>query len=181
MESSKQENLTHNKKFESIDSLITRHPDLSKNKDQSILFILVRHRGCTFCRESLDRLQKQVQKIKAQNLFPVVVHMGDQISSELMQEEFNLKDVLFIPDEKKLFYKALSARRGSLSEVLGVNVLTKGVFSGALFKYGIGRLEGDGFQLGGVYLYKKNQTQVLHRPQNAADVENWDLIFSKIV
>ncbi len=165
---------------QSIIELIKNHPKLSTHQEKSLLFILVRHRGCTFCRESLSRLTLQLNNIIAKGLLPVVVHMGDDLSSELMQKEFQLKEVLFISDPQKKFYKALSARRGSFNEVLGLDVLKKGIFSGALFKYGIGPLEGDGFQLGGIYLVQNNKTTVLHRPVNAADTENWDQILLKV-
>lgn len=137
------------------------------------LFILVRHRGCTFCRESLTNLAKHLLKIQEKGLSPVIVHMGDEISSELMMKEFGLEGVSIIADPDRALYKFFGARRGSFQEVLGPDVLKKGVMSGALFKYGIGKIEGDSFQLGGVYLIKNQQIHLLHRPKNAADVENW--------
>ncbi len=137
------------------------------------LFILVRHRGCTFCRESLTNLAKHLLKIQEKGLSPVIVHMGDEISSELMSKEFGLEGVSFIGDPDRTLYKFFGARRGHFREVLGPDVLKKGVMSGALFKYGIGKIEGDSFQLGGVYLIKNQQIHLLHSPKNASDVENW--------
>ena len=144
------------------------------------LFILVRHRGCTFCRESLTNLAKNLEKIQAKGLTPVVVHMGDEISSDLMAKEFGLEDVSIVADPDRSLYKFFGARRGRFQEVLGPEVLKKGVMSGALFKYGIGKLEGDGFQLGGVYLIKNQQIHLLHRPENAADVENWSQLLRNL-
>ena len=144
------------------------------------LFILVRHRGCTFCRESLTNLAKYLAKIQEKSLSPVIVHMGDEISSELILKEFGLEGVSIVADPDRALYTFFGARRGGFQEVLGPEVLKKGVMSGALFKYGIGKIEGDSFQLGAVYLIKNQQIHLLHRPENAADVENWPILLRKL-
>lgn len=144
------------------------------------LFVLVRHRGCTFCREALSELSTALPEIKKKNLEVTVVHMGGDESSAKLAEEFNLPEVQFISDSKREYYRVLGARRGSLKEVLGPRVWKRGLIDGALKKFGIGGLEGDGFQLGGVFLVKNGECQHLHDPCDAADVEKWDQLLSRI-
>lgn len=111
---------------------------------------------------------------------PIVVHMGSELSSKTMASDYELGDVKFVSDPERELYKEFGARKGSFVEVLGPKVVKRGVMSGAVMKYGIGKLEGDGFQLGGVYLFYEDQITCLHRPENAADVENWDQILEKL-
>jgi hypothetical protein len=144
------------------------------------LFLLVRHRGCTFCRESLDGLSKFRKQIEDKGLRPVVVHMGDSLSGELMAEEFALQGIPFISDPERALYQVLGARRGSLFEVLGPQVVKNALAKGSLLKYGIGKLEGDGFQLGGLYLIQASGVRCLHRPQDASDVEPWQEILQQL-
>ena len=105
--------------------------------------------------------------------------MGPPESSELMKKEYSLDEVEFISDPDRDLYRLFGARRANLNEALGPKVISRGVLSGALFKYGVGKIEGDGFQLGGVYLYQDGEATCLHRPSNASDVENWENILAQ--
>ncbi len=155
------------------------HPLLKDvNKSAKNIFLLVRHRGCTFCRESLSELAKYKLKIRDKGISIHVVHMGDSVSSDLMKKEFGLEDVHFISDPNRELYQFFGARRGSLQEVLGPKVLRKGILGGSLLKHGIGKLEGDGFQLGGLYYSHQDTLQCWHRPENAGDVEDWPQILA---
>jgi hypothetical protein len=144
------------------------------------LFLLVRHRGCTFCRETLTALSQNQIKLEQKGYKVVVIHMGEEESSALIQEEFSLHKIQVLADPNRHLYKLFGARRGRFTEVLGAQVVKKGILSGALFKYGVGALEGDGFQLGGLYLLTDDTINCIHHPQNAADVEDWPAIIKTL-
>lgn len=146
---------------------------LEASESSNLLFVFVRHRGCTFCREALSSLSIHKEKLRSLGYEVFVVHMGDKKSSHLMQEDFGLKDLEFISDPKRSYYKAFGARRASLTEALGPKVIFKGLFGGKLKKYGVGKLEGDGFQLGGVFTLVKSKLKFVHDPCDASDVEDW--------
>lgn len=153
---------------------------VKRSHQEKYVFVLVRHSGCTFCREALSELSNNLGLIKKKNLVPVVVHMGSKESSLKMKKDYDLDSVKFIEDPKKVFYKFFGARRGNLKEILGPKVLKQGIFGGSLLKHGIGKVEGDTLQLGGVFMLNQGESELLHEPCNAADVENWDKVLSKV-
>lgn len=144
-----------------------------------LIFILVRHSGCTFCRQTIDELSPFIPQFKKMGLSPVLVHMGDEDTSELFRQDYNLGDIWIVSDPTMNFYRQLGARRGSLTEVLSPRVIWNGLSSGALKRHGLGLSESDVFQLGGVYWFFKNQMQVLHRPKDASHMADWKGILSK--
>lgn len=147
---------------------------LEASKAEKLLFVFVRHRGCTFCREALTGLSKHKERLQALGYRLIVVQMGSEESSELMKKDFDLHDVEFISDPERIFYKAFGARRANLIEAIGPKVVLKGLFGGKLKKYGVGKMEGDGFQLGGVFTVVGEKVEFIHNPKDASDVEDWD-------
>ncbi|MEM7645535.1 MAG: hypothetical protein AAF203_01385, partial [Pseudomonadota bacterium] len=53
-----------------------------ESQKEGLLIIFVRHRGCTFCRESLANLSKVKTSILEKGIKPIVIHMGAPESSE---------------------------------------------------------------------------------------------------
>ena len=147
---------------------------LDENPDLGNLFlVLVRHSGCTFCRETVFGLAQNLKKLANLNYKPILVHMGPKEDSSFYRESFRLGDLEIVSDPKKVFYKAFGARRGNLLEVLSPKVIWRGVASGALKKHGIGSAKDDVFQLGGIYSVENGEAYVIHRPKNAADGFDW--------
>jgi hypothetical protein len=146
-----------------------------------LVLVLVRHSGCTFCRESLADLGAYLSVNDAEKdhrkFGLCVVHMGTEQSSLTLQKKYGLKDVEFIADPERRFYQALRAPRGRFTQLFGPRVFWRGFVAGILKGHGVGRLEGDGFQLGGTYLVKNGVSKPLHEPKDAADVDDWDILF----
>ena len=152
---------------------------LSESDHNKLLFILVRHSGCTFCRETLAKLSESLPHIESQGYSPVVVHMGSPGSSQLLKQDFNLNSVEFISDPDRHIYKAFDARKGSLTELFGPKIWVRGFIAGVMKGHGIGMLDGDGFQLGGSYILHKRNLTPLHIPNDASDIENWEELLSQ--
>ena len=145
------------------------------------IFVLVRHEGCTFCRESISLLSKHSKKIVDMGLKPVLVHMGSSENSESLRKTYGLQDTMIISDPERLFYQAMSLKRGSWWQLFGPKIWWRGFVAGVVKGYGVGRLAGDGFQLGGVFHVFEGNLRPLHLPKDASDVENWDQILSEVV
>ncbi len=150
-----------------------------RSQEEPLLFVLVRHRGCTFCRESLAQLAQQQKALVERGWTPIVVHMGSEESSQLLKQEYGLEQVEFHSDPDRLFYQAFGARKGKAVELFGPRIWWRGFVAGVVKGHGVGALEGDGFQLGGVYSLVKGTLELLHDPCDAADVENWDELLKK--
>lgn len=153
---------------------------LEESQSQKQILVFVRHRGCTFCREALTELSKNLEALESKGLKIRVIHMGPPEASEMMRDEFQLKTIEIISDPERQFYRQFDIKRANLVEAIGPKVLWRGIVGGSLFKYGVGKLEGDGFQQGGVLLLDQGQRKVLHQPRHTGDVENWSEILSQL-
>jgi len=170
--------MKHESNFKELNQLSLKNGTsvFEQSSLKKLLFHLVRHSGCTFCRESIAAFSKNLQRIGEKGFQPFLVHLGPEEDSELFRETFTLGDIEIISDPKKEFYLNLGARRGSVSEVLSPKVIWNGITSGALAKHGIGKPEADVFQLGGIFVVDSGQVTTLHSPKNASDQFDWSLL-----
>ena len=143
---------------------------------RNLLFILVRHEGCTFCREAISQLSRYYSQIISNGFEPVLIHMGNQDSSQSLRKTYSLGDITIISDPKRTFYEAFSLNRGTWWQLFGPRIWWRGFIAGILKGHGVGRLVGDGFQLGGVFQLSKGILRPVHIAKNAADVEDWPQI-----
>ncbi|MEM9644155.1 MAG: hypothetical protein AAF989_04095, partial [Planctomycetota bacterium] len=141
--------------------------DLSASQDVLLLFL--RHSGCTFCRESLKRLSEQRTELTKADIIPVLVHMGtNNLATEAIQMN-GLENEHRINDPRCQLYQAYSLRRGNLAALFGWNVWYKGFIAAILKRHGVGKLGGDGFQLGGSFLVRDNAIVRAWPQRTAAD------------
>lgn len=83
------------------------------------LVLLVRHSGCTFCREHLSDFSHYYERFHRLGLRTAVVHMGSAESGASMQTTYKLPSTLFVSDPGQQMYRLLGLRRGTWWELLG--------------------------------------------------------------
>lgn len=143
---------------------------LDQLSDQSpVLVVFLRHFGCTFCREALSDLSKQRPQIEAAGTTIALVHMGTEEEANFMLDRYGLAKIHHISDPLRRTYRAFALRRGSFGQLFGWKVWLRGFRSGILEGHGLGKLQGDGFQLPGVFLLDRGQVISEYRHQSAAD------------
>lgn len=140
--------------------------ELRTNTDQSLdelaiqqpqLVVFLRHAGCTFCREALADLSQQRSDIEASGCGIVLVHMGDNDQDAAVFDKHNLADIPRIADPMCRLYRQFGLDLGSFFELLGPRVWIRGFIAAILKGHGVGRLQGNGFQMPGVYVYECGQ------------------------
>jgi len=136
---------------------------------QTVMLIFLRHAGCTFCRQALEELHRIAPKLSAARILPVVVHMGTPDEGKSMLATHQLHSTLNISDPSCRLYRFYDLDRGRLSQLLGPSVWWAGFKAAILKGHGVGRLAGDGFQLGGAFLIRDDKLLEAHRSSNAAD------------
>jgi peroxiredoxin len=124
---------------------------------QPKLVVFLRHAGCTFCRESLADIAEQRARIEANGCGIVLVHMGENERDADFFEKYGLGDVPRIADRDCRLYRQFGLDMGGLAELLGPRVWFRGFMAAIVNRHGIGRLQGNGFQMPGVYLYHDGQ------------------------
>jgi peroxiredoxin len=134
---------------------------------QPLLLLFIRHVGCTFCREALADLAAQRSQLEAAGLKLAVVHMSPPANANALLGRYGLGDLDQFSDQGCRLFRAFELQRGTLWQVLGPTVWRRGLL--ALLRHGIGKPEGDGFQLAGVFLLRNNKILDSFRHTSSAD------------
>lgn len=145
---------------ESLTELSSRSP---------VLLVFLRHAGCTFCRETLGDLAAVRSSIESDGTRIVLVHMSRDEKAEAFFAKYKLEDVDRISDPDRLLYRVFGLRRGRLHQLFGWKVWLRGFEAGILRRHGVGRLQGDGFQMPGIFLLAEGELVRSFRHRTAAD------------
>lgn len=146
--------------------------------NHKVLLIFLRHLGCTYCRKVVSDFSKEFVEGKTEGFTPIFVHMAEEGRGAQFFESYGLKDAAQISDPERTLYEAFGLRRGSFMETLGPQVIINGVKD--LLKFGVGMLEGDGFQMHGVFILEAKEIKTEFTPKHVADHVNLKE-FSKLV
>lgn len=136
---------------------------------QTIAVLFLRHSGCTFCREALSDLQRDRETLAAQNVRPVLVHQGDADAAAEYLGKYDLADVSRICDRDCRLYRAYDLGRGRVDQLFGPSVWWRGFVAAIVRRHGVGKLDGDGFQMPGAFIVRDNRLVRAYRHGTAAD------------
>lgn len=137
--------------------------------DRQTLVVLLRHSGCTFCKQTLTDLARQQSEIEKAGVGLAVVGMS--ASSEelrLLGQQHGLVSASYFADPDRLLYRALELGRGTFLQLFGPRVWVAGVLAAAR-GHGIGKLEGDGFQMPGAFVIHRGRVVRAYRHATASD------------
>ena len=139
------------------------------SRERPTLLIFLRHAGCTFCRRALADLRRERALIEREGVRLAIVHMSQPLKATLRLQQYGLQDVHRFSDPHCVFYRAFDVPRGSLRQLLGPCVWWRGLLAGLWEGHGLGRLDGDGFRMSGMFLLSNGQIVASHRATTAAD------------
>lgn len=137
--------------------------------ERATLVVLLRHSGCTFCRQTLADLASQRGDIEKACVNIAVVGMS--ASSEELRAFWNpygIAQAAWFADPERLLYRALELQRASFKQLFGPRVWVNGVRA-AMGGHGIGKLEGDGFQMPGAFVIYRGRVVRAYRHATVAD------------
>ncbi|MFN7020800.1 MAG: SelL-related redox protein [Phycisphaerales bacterium] len=137
--------------------------------ERPTLVVLLRHSGCTFCKQTLADLARWRSRIEQAGIGLAVVGMSpsaEDLKSHGLRHR--LSRAAWFADPDRVLYRALDLRRGSFSQLFGPRVWIGG-FAALLRGHGVGKLEGDGFQMPGAAVIHKGRIIRSYRHRTAAD------------
>jgi len=137
--------------------------------ERQTLVVLLRHSGCTFCKQTLADLASQQTDIEKAGVGLAVVGMtasSDGLRS--LGQRHELVSARWFADPDRLLYRALELGRGTFLQLVGPRVWIAGLLA-VLRGHGIGKLEGDGFQMPGAFVIHRGQVVRAFRHTTAAD------------
>jgi peroxiredoxin len=133
-----------------------------------VLLLLLRHTGCVFCREAIADAAAALPRIEAAGVRLVLVHQGADDALRPLLERYGLGKIDRVSDPTKAVYRALDLPRGTLGQLFGPPVWSRGL-AAVLAGHGIGPLVGDGFQMPGAFLLRDGRVVAAYRHRHAAD------------
>ena len=133
-----------------------------------VLVLFIRHAGCTFCKQALADLAAARADVEARGMGLAVAHMSDEAHAAALLGRYGLADLPRFADPQRDLYRAMGLQRGSLGQLFGPRVWARGI-AATLGGHLAGKLDGDGFQLGGVFVVHRGRVVAAHRNTDAAD------------
>ena len=136
---------------------------------EPVWVVFFRHSGCPFCREALSDLALQKPGIGAAGARLALIHMSAESQAPRFFQRYGLADVARISDPSKHLYRAFGLTRGSFGRLFGPKVWLRAFTAGLLNRHGVGFIDGDGFQMPGVFLVYRGEILRGYHHQSVAD------------
>ncbi len=121
-----------------------------------VLLVFLRHFGCSFCRKAISDVADLKGELAKRGVRPVFVHLGPADLAKVYFEYYGMGDVERVCDPEAAVYRLpvfALGRTNPLAQALNP-VVWVGWLKGAIFKHGIGKIEGDGHQMPGVFFLR---------------------------
>jgi len=139
------------------------------SRQNPTLVVFLRHAGCAFCRELLTDVGAHRAELEARGLTLAIVHMSEPLTATQLATRYRLETVHRFADPHCELYQAFELGRGTLWQLLGPRVMWRAVAAGVCLRHGIGRIDGDGFRMSGVFLLNRGSIVQAFRGKTAAD------------
>ncbi len=137
--------------------------------EKPTLVVFLRHAGCTFCREALEDLRTQREQIEKQNVTIALVHMGTETQGQDFFGKYELQDLPQFSDPGRCLYQFFDLQLGRLGQLFGPKVWFRGFAAAILRGHGVGKLQGNGFQMAGTFLVHRGKIINAHPLKDASD------------
>ena len=97
----------------------------------------------------------------------------------LMLHERNLYNAHLFSDPECVLYRAFGLRRGKLAQLFSPRIIRNGIWA-ILAGHRLGKLNGDGFRMPGVFILVDGSVVTEHPARSADDDVDYDLLLAKL-
>jgi hypothetical protein len=101
-----------------------------------------------------DFLENKVSEV---DFFPVIIHMDDEATGELLLETYKLPNAETISDPVQKMYNIFKLKKGNLWSIFGPITILKTLDLVLLKGYKPGKVTGDSFQIPGLIAIHKGK------------------------
>ena len=121
-----------------------------------VLLVFLRHFGCSFCRKAISDVAELRGELARRGVRPVFVHLGPPDLAKVYFDYYGLSEVDRVNDPQATVYQhpLFALRRTNPLWHLVNPIVWAGWLKGALFQHGIGRIQGDGHQMPGIFFLR---------------------------
>jgi hypothetical protein len=148
---------------------------LALAEESAVLLIFLRHFGCSFCRMTISQIGELRAELSARGVRPVFVHLGTSDIAKAHFDFYELSDVERIHDPDAAIYRSPVFGLGQQSPwwQLVNPFVWFGWLKGTIFKFGIGKIQGDGSQMPGVFFLRGPKIVSKFVYKNISDQPKW--------
>jgi peroxiredoxin len=146
--------------------------------EKPVMLVFLRHFGCTFCRESMAELAKRRKEIEKSGAELVLVHMSDYPLAEDYFKKYKLTGVTHVSDPETILYTVFGLKKGTFNQLFGLNTWLRGFKAGVIDGHGIGWLQGDSFQMPGVFVIHKGEVKDRYIHKVVSDRPEYDMLLA---
>jgi AhpC/TSA family len=129
---------------------------LALTEASPVLLVFLRHFGCSFCRKAISDVAELGPELKRRGVRPVFVHLGTPEIAKAHFDYYGLSEVERVHDPEAAVYRLpvfALGRKNPLGQALNP-VVWVGWLKGTVFKHGIGKIQGNGHQMPGIFFLK---------------------------
>lgn len=138
------------------------------SREKPVLLVMLRHAGCTFCRNAMSDISRLRRRIEKDGTQIVLGHMGTVEDFQAFATRYGLQDLPAIADPDRRVYRGLGLKRGTLLQLLGPRVWWRGLLA-LLSGHGLGGIKGDVGQMPGTFLLHRGKVVVRFEARDSAD------------
>ena len=144
---------------------------LALTQASSVLLVFLRHFGCSFCRQSLAKVQELRGELEKLGVRPVFIHVGTPERARPYFDYYRLSDVERVSDPEAAIYQHPVFGLGRTSPFVHFFIpkVIIGWLKGAVFTHGIGMIHEDAHQMPGVFFLKEGRIVRGFRYRTIAD------------
>lgn len=136
--------------------------------EKPVLLVMLRHVGCTFCRNAMADISRLKPRIENTGAEIVLGHMSTPPEFKPFAERYGLGGIAAVADPERRLYLGLGLKRGTFLQLFGPRVWWRGAkafFSG----HGAGKLQGDATQMPGTFLIHQGRVVRRYEHQDTSD------------
>ena len=136
-----------------------------------VLLVFLRHFGCSFCRQAISDVADLRGELNHRGVQPVFVHLGTPERAKQFFDYYGIGDVERISDPEAAIYQhpVFQLSRTNPWSNLLQPMVWMGWLKGAIFRHGIGKIEGNGHQMPGIFFLKGGKIVRHFRYRTIAD------------
>ncbi len=136
-----------------------------------VQLVLLRHFGCSFCRQAIDDISQVRGELTERGVSPVFVHLGTPERAKSYFDYYGLSSVERISNPDGSLYRnpIFELGRVSLTRIILQPAVWKGWLQDAMIKYGIGLIREDASQMPGVFFLRDRAIVRSFRHRTIAD------------
>jgi peroxiredoxin len=139
------------------------------SRKRPLMLVFLRHGGCTFCRQTLTDLQQHRDSILQMGVDVALVHMGSPMEGTTMLSNYELDFFHRFSDPNCKLYHRFGFERGNFSQLFSLPVIWRGLKAGIFGGHGIGKPQGDSFQLPGVVVMYQDKAILAFPAKDASE------------